>query len=89
MGCRALTSSTTCARGQSHRHATMTYDNERRLTHWQNAPTNPTSTADFRYDGEGNQVVQSANGTTTYYLLGGLEEVTGGVVTKPGLFTRA
>src|SRR5262249_5776474 len=83
------TSATTCA-GGSPTGAPLTYDNEQRLTHWQNAPSSPTSTADSRYDGEGGRVVQSANGTTTLYL-GGFAELSGGVLTKylsvPGLPT--
>jgi YD repeat-containing protein len=85
MTCRAPTSSSTCAGTQTG--AQLTYDNEGRLLHWQNAPTSPTSTADFAYDGEGNRVgQQSSNGgpaTITYYLLGGLEAVgNGGTLTK-------
>ena len=36
--------------------AQLAYDNERRLTAWQNAPSAPTSTDAFAYDGEGNRV---------------------------------
>jgi YD repeat-containing protein len=57
------------------------YDNEGRLSSWQNAPTNPTTTDSFLYDGAGNRVEQlvTANGsitTTTTYVAGGLEEIT-------------
>jgi RHS repeat-associated protein len=60
-------------------------DNGRRLTHWQNAPSSPTSTADFACDGEGNRVAQkttvSGTTTTTDYIAG-VEEQTGGTLTK-------
>ena len=38
----------------------LTWDNEGRLTSWQNAPSSPTSTAHYLYDGEGNRVEQQA-----------------------------
>lgn len=79
MTCRAPTSATTCAGTPTG--AALTYNNERWLTHWQNAQSNPTATDDFRYDGEGKRIAQSSNGVTTYYL-NGLEEVTNGVITK-------
>ena len=59
--------------------AHLDYDAERRLTHWQNAPSNPTSQAWYMYDGEGNRVeqyVSGGSGNHTYYLPGGVEEVT-------------
>lgn len=57
MVCRAPTSSTTCA-GQTQTGAQLSYDNERRLATWQNAPTNPTSSTSNLYDGEGHRVEQ-------------------------------
>jgi hypothetical protein len=59
--------------------ALLTYDAERRLTAWQNAPTSPTSQAWFLYDGEGHRVeqyVSGGSGNHTYYLPGNVEEVT-------------
>jgi hypothetical protein len=41
------------------------------LVGWQSAPSNPASTANFAYDGEGNRVAQNANGTTTLHVGGG------------------
>ena len=38
----------------------MSYDNEGRLAAWQNAPSSPTSSDSFLYDGEGNRVEQQA-----------------------------
>ena len=85
MTCRAPSSATTCV-GGSPTGQQMSYDNERRLTHWQNRPVNPTATDDFLYDGSGMRVEQdsvvSGVTTDTAYLLGGVEEVTGGAVTK-------
>ena len=51
------------------------------MTAWQNAPTSPTSSDSFLYDGEGNRVEQqtTTNGsiiTSTVYVAGGLEEIT-------------
>ena len=59
----------------------MSYDNEGRLAAWQNAPSSPTSSDSFLYDGEGNRVEQQSttNGsilTSTVYVAGGLEEIT-------------
>ncbi len=83
MVCRATTSSTTCSGTQTGQP--MTYDNERRLTQWQNKPTKPTKTVEYRYDGEGNRVaMQVTSGTTittTYYPFP-TEEKTGSTLTK-------
>ena len=60
MICRAPTSSQTCSgtpTGQS-----LSYDNEGRLTWWQNAQSSPTSTEQMAYDGEGNRVALVVNG---------------------------
>ncbi len=54
------------------------YDALRRLISWQNAPSSPTSTASYAYDGEGQRVQQSvtSNGTTTTTsYIGSYEEV--------------
>lgn len=81
MVCRAPTSAATCS-GNPTTGQQLGYDNERRLTSWQNAPSSPTTTAAYAYDGEGNRVAQkvTASGTTTTtttrYLAGGLEDVT-------------
>ncbi len=82
--CRAPNSSQTCAGTPTG--ATLAYDAERRLAHWQNTPSTPTSQDDYLYDGSGQRVEQYVNTsgtiTSTAYLLGGVEEVSGGVVTK-------
>lgn len=72
--CRAPTSSTTCSgtpTGQS-----LTYDALNRMIAWQNAPSNPTSTAYDAYDGEGHRIwQQTSNGgttTTTSYYCGSI-----------------
>lgn len=57
----------------------MTYDAERWLTNWQNAPSSPTSQAWFLYDGEGHRVEQYVSGDSgahTYYLPDNVDEVT-------------
>ncbi len=55
--------------------AQLTYDNEGRLSHWQNAPSSPTTTDDFLYDGAGNRVEQlatiSGSPVTTVYVAHG------------------
>lgn len=85
MGCRAPSASSTCA-GGTPTGASMNYDNEGQLTTWQDVPSNPTTTDNFLYDGEGNrieqQVTQGGVATTNIYL-GSLEEisVTGGTTT--------
>jgi RHS repeat-associated protein len=78
MTCRAPTSAPTCAGGQPTGQQ-MSYDTEGRLSAWQNAPSNPSSTVIYLYDGEGHRVeqqtTQSGTTTTTVYV-GNLEEVT-------------
>src|SRR5262249_43993537 len=81
MTCRAQTGSTTCS-GTPQTGEQLTYDNEGRLTAWQNAPSNPTSTAAMAYDGEGQRVALKVNGGTPTYYLGTLEEVAGSTLTK-------
>ncbi|HEX8730342.1 MAG TPA: hypothetical protein VF739_17060 [Ktedonobacterales bacterium] len=79
--------------GSSPTGTTLSYDTERRLTGFSSAATN--SSASYAYDGEGQRVAQQttsgATTTITDYLAGGLEEVTGGVLTKyysiPGVGT--
>ena len=77
MNCRAPAPTATCA-GGSPTGAKLTYDNEGRLTGWQNTPTSPSTTAAFLYDNEGNrvelQVTQSGTTTTTVYI-GNIEQV--------------
>jgi RHS repeat-associated protein len=81
MTCRAPASSTTCAGTPTG--AVLTYDNEGRLTAWQNTPSNPTSTEAMAYDGEGNRVALKLNSGTPTFYLGGLEEISPtGVLTK-------
>jgi YD repeat-containing protein len=83
---RAPTSSTTCVGTQTG--GQYSYDNERRMVHWQTAPgSGVTPSVDEGYDGEGNRVEEvyhtSRSASTTLYLAGGLEEVgTGGTLTK-------
>ena len=80
MTCRAPDNTTTCS-GNTDGVCPLGYDNEGRLTAWQNAPTLPHHLTDgFLYDGAGNRVEQSVtiNGsitTTTTYVAGGLEEI--------------
>jgi RHS repeat-associated protein len=76
MTCRAPTSSQTCA-GTITGHK-LTYDNEGRLTAWQNAQSSPTAMDNFLYDGEGHRVEQqsAASGvTTTTVYVGGVAEL--------------
>ncbi len=80
MTCRAPTGSQTCAGTPTGQ--VLTYDNEGRLTAWQNAPSNPTSSEQMAYDGVGNRVALVVNGGTPTYFLGSLEEVAGGTLTK-------
>jgi YD repeat-containing protein len=65
MTCRAPDTTTTCAGTATG--AQLGYDTEGRLASWQNAPTTPTTTDSFLYDGAGNRVEQSVtvNGSIT------------------------
>lgn len=56
MTCRAPDGSTSCSGTNTGQQ--LTWDNEGRLTSWQNAPTSPTSTDQYLYDGEGHHVEQ-------------------------------
>ncbi len=81
MTCRAPDNTTTCASAPTG--AQLGYDNEGRLATWQNAPSSPTTTDSFLYDGAGNRVEQQVtiNGsitTTTIYVADGHEEITSG-----------
>jgi hypothetical protein len=73
--------------------AQLSYDNVQRLTYWQYTLTSPTATADERYDGAGNRVVEQSTDTAPAYYLGGLEEVSGCIITiyysLPGLTLSA
>jgi YD repeat-containing protein len=77
MICRAPSSSLTCsgtATGQS-----MTYDQLRRLLHWQNQTNSPTTWEGYVYDGEGQRVeraVTTGGTTTVTYAIGSYEDVT-------------
>ena len=78
MQCRAPTSATTCA-GATLTGAHLAYDAERRLTHWQNAPSNPTTQARYLYDRSGNRVeqyVSGGSGKSTYYRSDNVEKMT-------------
>lgn len=57
------------------------------MSNWQNAPSAPTSTAAFLYDGQGNRVAQQSTQvgtTTTAIYIGNVEEdsTTGSTTTK-------
>ncbi len=76
MLCRAPTASTTCTGTPTG--AQLSYDNEGNLTAWQNAPSSPTSTANYLYDGEGNRVFQQSatnSSTTSTTYVGNLEDI--------------
>jgi hypothetical protein len=54
----SVSSATICA-GTATGQA-LTWDVEGRLSNWQNTTTNPTVTAKYFYDGEGQRVIQQA-----------------------------
>ncbi|HET9849980.1 MAG TPA: RHS repeat-associated core domain-containing protein, partial [Candidatus Dormibacteraeota bacterium] len=76
MTCRAPTSTATCTAAPSG--AQLSYAANGSASAWQNVPTNPTLTAGFLYDGQGNrveqQVTQNGTTTTTVYV-GNLEQL--------------
>ena len=80
MTCRAPTNATTCSGTQTGQ--ILNWDQEGRLSTWQNQPSSPTSVVNYLYDGEGQRVAQKAkvSGVTTVTAsIGSLEEVqTGG-----------
>jgi YD repeat-containing protein len=78
--CRAPTSGQTCSGTPTG--ASLGYDNEGRLTWWQNAQSNPTSTEAMAYDGEGQRVALKVNGGTPTYYVGSLEEISGSTLAK-------
>jgi RHS repeat-associated protein len=74
--CRAPTYTTTCSGTQTG--AQLSYDNEGRLSAWQNAPSSPSSYTTDLYDGEGQRVEQqvtTSGATTSTVYVGNLEEV--------------
>jgi RHS repeat-associated protein len=76
MTCRAPSGSTTCAGTPTG--AQLGYNNEGELQSWQNAPSSPSTTAQFLYDGQGQRVEQSvtqASATTTTVYVGNLAEM--------------
>lgn len=76
MTCHAPTGSVTCSRANTGQQ--LSWDNEGRLTAWQNEPSSPTSTAQYLYEGENNQVEQQATtgGTATSAVyVGDIEQV--------------
>jgi len=92
MTCRAPSSSTTCAGTQTG--AQLGYNNEGELQSWQNAPSSPTTTTAFLYDGQGQRVEQSVtqSGTTTNTVyVGDVEEVstTGATTTTTAYYYMA
>ena len=71
--------SATVVSGSSPTGALLGYDNEERLFGWQNAPTTPTASTAYLYDGAGQRVqrVVTSGGTTTVTAsVGAQEEVT-------------
>jgi RHS repeat-associated protein len=88
MSCRAPSSAggASCAGGTNTNAQQLSYDNEGRLTGWQNLPSSPTSTAQYLYDGDGTRVLQrttSGGTSTTTIYIGKIEAVvtTGGTTT--------
>jgi RHS repeat-associated protein len=76
MICRAPSTSSTCAGTQTG--AQLGYNNEGELQSWQNAPSSPSTTAQFLYDGKGErmeQAVTQGSTTTTTIYVGQVEEV--------------
>jgi YD repeat-containing protein len=65
MTCRAPSGTSTCTGTQTG--AQLGFNNEGELATWQNAPSSPTTTAQFLYDGQGQRVEQvvTQGGTTT------------------------
>jgi RHS repeat-associated protein len=89
MTCRAPSTSSTCAGTPTG--AQLGYNNEGELASWQNAPSSPSTTDQFLYDGQGQRVEQSvtqAGTTTTTAYVGGVEEVatTGGTATTTAYY---
>jgi RHS repeat-associated protein len=89
MTCRAPSGSSTCAGTQTG--AQLGYNNEGELASWQNAPSSPSTTAQFLYDGQGQRVEQSvtqSGSTTTTVYVGNAEEVstTGGTTTTTAYY---
>ncbi|HEX8967828.1 MAG TPA: RHS repeat-associated core domain-containing protein, partial [Chloroflexota bacterium] len=76
MTCRSASGATTCAGTPTGN--TLAYDNQGQLAAWQNAPSNPTATDSFLYDGAGQRVEQVATSggtTTTTTYIGAVEEL--------------
>jgi RHS repeat-associated protein len=92
MTCRAPSTSSTCSGTQTG--AQLGYNNEGELQSWQNAPSSPSTTAQFLYDGQGQRVeqslTQSGTATNTIYV-GDLEDVstTGGTTTTTAYYYAA
>jgi RHS repeat-associated protein len=89
MTCRAPSNPSTCAGTQTG--AQLAYNNEGELQSWQNAPSSPTTTAQFLYDGQGQRVEQSmtqSSTTTTTVYVGDVEEVStsGGTTTTTAYY---
>lgn len=71
--CRYTTSANSC----SGTDQTMTFDNEGRLTHWQNLASMPTQQESWAYDSGGARVYQqsiSSSATTTHLYVGQLAD---------------
>jgi RHS repeat-associated protein len=81
MTCRAPTSATTCAGTPTG--AQLSYNLEGYPVSWQNAPSSPSTTDSYLYDGQGNRVEQQVTTglpsnpvTTTTVYIGNVEEIT-------------
>jgi hypothetical protein len=90
MTCRAPTNASTCAGTPTG--AQLTFDNEGRLSAWQNAPSSPTSSTTDLYDGDGNRVAQqvtSGAATTAVTYVANVEELstTGGTTTTTAYYS--
>jgi RHS repeat-associated protein len=82
MCARALGAGASC--GGTGSGAQLSYDPAGRLAAWQDTPSNPTYTAGFLYDGQGNRVeaqTTSSGSTTTTVYVGSLEQVATGAST--------
>ncbi len=81
MTCRSTVSSSQCTTSAQNGQI-LSYDSAGRLVVWQDAPTNPSSTQQMAYDGEGNRVALRGQWGHAHVLLGQLEEISGSTLTK-------
>jgi YD repeat-containing protein len=90
MTCRAPSGSSTCAGTQTG--AQLGFNNEGELASWQNAPSSPSTTAQFLYDGQGQRVAQAVTQggtTTTTVYVGSVEARLHLLLPTPRLSRRA